>query len=62
MAREDDIAIKELLHMAKSYLDHGLPEKAAEILELVESMERRVERETQIVRLHDWRDERQRPA
>lgn len=62
MAREDEIAIKELLHMAKSYLEHGLPDKADEILDLVDRMERRLERENSIVALHDWQDKSRRPA
>jgi hypothetical protein len=54
---QDDLhAIQELRRMAHLYNARGNTDKAVELLQLVSSMERRINNEARIVDLRDFRD------
>jgi len=55
-------SIAELTRMAQFYEQHGYPEKAEQVMQLVERMVRSLDAETNIVPIHEYRKEHQRPA
>jgi hypothetical protein len=57
-AYEDDLhALKELRRMAGLYIQRGLTEKAKELMELVQRIESRMDREATVVQLDAFREQ-----
>jgi hypothetical protein len=54
--------ITELTRMAQFYEQHGYPEKALQVMELVERMVRSLDAQTNIIAINEYKKEQQRQA
>jgi hypothetical protein len=55
MSHDEEIAIIELMNIARVYMQHGDLERAEKVLELVEQMQERVRRTNNVMPMDDWR-------